>query len=132
VARFLEPEVSAAGVALHAEIPPQPLQSSYDEDRIKQMLVNLIRNAAEAAGTGGSVWVSVREAGNAVRLAVEDSGPGVPEGIDPFVPYFTTKDRGTGLGLPLAHRIAVEHGGTLYLARDAPRTTFVAEIPRSR
>jgi nitrogen-specific signal transduction histidine kinase len=73
--------------------------------------------------------VAVRRLEKAVELEVQDTGPGVPEGVDPFVPFFTTKDRGTGLGLPTAHRIVVEHGGTLSVSRRDARTAFVAQIP---
>jgi two-component system sensor histidine kinase HydH len=129
VARFLAPDVEARGVALFVEGTAQPVRARYDEDRIKQVVINLVRNAVEAAGQGGEVRVAVRPKGDVVELEVEDSGPGLPEGADPFVPFFTTKARGTGLGLPTAHRIVTEHGGTLYLTRRDARTTFVAEIP---
>jgi signal transduction histidine kinase len=132
VARFLAPDAAAAGVALHVDGASTPIAASYDEGRIKQVLINLIRNAVDAAGPGGEVWASVRRVGETVELKVEDSGLGVPAGVDPFEPYFTTKDHGTGLGLPLAHRIVTEHGGALYLRRDAPRTAFVVELPLAR
>jgi two-component system sensor histidine kinase HydH len=129
VTRFLAPDAAAAGVTLHVDGTSQSVEVLYDEARIKQVLINLVRNAVEAAGHDGHVWVSVRTRGQMVELKVEDTGPGVPEGDDPFVPFFTTKERGTGLGLPTAHRIVAEHGGILYLARHQERTTFVAHIP---
>jgi signal transduction histidine kinase len=129
VTRFLAPDVASAGVTLHVEGTREALAARYDEARIKQMLMNLIRNAAEAAGPGGQVWVSAHRNGQVIELKVEDTGPGIPEDVDPFVPFFTTKERGTGLGLSIAHRIATEHGGTLSVTRSESRTALVAEIP---
>jgi signal transduction histidine kinase len=129
VARFLAPEVASSGVTLHVDGTQQVVEARYDEARIKQVLINLVRNAVEAAGHGGEVWVTVNRRGPLVELCVEDSGPGVSAGLDPFVPFVTTKERGTGLGLPTAHRILAEHGGTLQLARERGRTAFVAQLP---
>jgi signal transduction histidine kinase len=86
-----------------------------DPDKLRQVLVNLVRNAAEAAGHGGAVAVHVAERDGAAEVAVEDSGPGVaPESRDRlFEPFFTTKPRGTGLGLAVSRAIARAHGGDL-------------------
>ena len=129
LARFLEPDLASRGVRLHLAGTDRPLPARFDEARIKQVVINLVRNAAEAAGEGGEVWLSLRRQGDTVEVLVEDSGPGLAEDVDPFVPFFTTKEGGTGLGLPTAHRIVSEHGGTLYLARRDARTAFVAQIP---
>jgi signal transduction histidine kinase len=129
VARFLEPDLASRGVRLHLAGTDRPLPARFDEARMKQVVINLVRNAAEAAGEGGDVWLSLRRVDDAVEVLVEDSGPGLAEDVDPFVPFFTTKEGGTGLGLPTAHRIVSEHGGTLYLARRETRTAFVAQIP---
>jgi signal transduction histidine kinase len=77
--------------------------------------VNLVRNAAEAAGAGGRVVVRLSEDGAGAEIAVEDSGPGIPaERRDRlFEPFFTTKPRGTGLGLAVSRAIARAHGGEL-------------------
>jgi two-component system sensor histidine kinase PilS (NtrC family) len=130
VTRFLEPDVAAAGVTLHVSGLEAPVLISFDTDRVKQVLINLIRNATEAAGPGGEVWVGLHEQPSLVEVRVEDSGPGVPEGVDPFVPFFTTKTRGTGLGLPTAHRIVAEHGGALFFSRIPDRTAVIAQFPR--
>ncbi len=84
-------------------------------DKLRQVLVNLVRNAAEAAGAGGRVEVRVAERDGAAEVAVEDSGPGIPsERRDRlFEPFFTTKPRGTGLGLAVSRAIARAHGGDL-------------------
>jgi len=129
VARFMAPDVASRGVTLHVAGAERPMPARFDEARIKQVVINLVRNAAEAAGEGGEVWLSLRRQGDVVELLVEDSGPGLDEDVDPFVPFFTTKEGGTGLGLPTAHRIVSEHGGTLYLTRRDARTAFVAQIP---
>lgn len=129
VARFLAPDAASAGVELRVDGVEQPCSVRYDEGRIKQVLVNLVRNGVEAAGSGGQVCVSLRQHAHTIELRVEDSGPGVPSGVDPFVPFFTTKELGTGLGLPTAHRIVSEHGGALHVERQDARTAFVARLP---
>jgi two-component system, NtrC family, sensor histidine kinase HydH len=129
VARFLEPDAAAAGVALRVVGAEAPLQADYDEGRIKQVLMNLVRNGVEAAGSGGEVAIRLSRQGAGVELVIEDTGPGVPDGVDPLVPFFTTKARGTGLGLSTAHRIVTEHGGTLFPTRRDGRTAFVAQLP---
>jgi len=88
-------------------------------DKLRQVLVNLVRNAAEAAGPGGRVAVRVSAGAEGAEVAVEDSGPGVdPEArARLFEPFFTTKPRGTGLGLAVSRAIARAHGGDL--AADA-------------
>ena len=93
-----------------------------DAPLLRRALVNLLRNAAEAAGEGGRVVVRGEEPpdGGAV-LQVEDSGPGVPDEALPrlFVPFASTKDGGTGLGLSLVAKIAALHGGSVGAARSA-------------
>ena len=88
-------------------------------EKLRQVLVNLVKNAAEAAGAGGRVAVRVAEHDGAAEIAVEDSGPGLDPGVRGrlFEPFFTTKPRGTGLGLAVSRAIARAHGGEL--AADA-------------
>jgi signal transduction histidine kinase len=83
--------------------------------KLRQVLVNLVRNAAEAAGSGGRVGLRLAEAGGVAEVAVEDSGPGIAESERGrlFEPFFTTKPRGTGLGLAVSRAIARAHGGEL-------------------
>jgi signal transduction histidine kinase len=110
-ARLLEGvEVSVEGAASAAGHP----------EKLRQVLVNLVRNAAEAAGPGGRVAVAVGERDGSAEVSVQDSGPGIPpeRRARLFEPFFTTKARGTGLGLAVSRAIARAHGGEL--AADAP------------
>jgi nitrogen fixation/metabolism regulation signal transduction histidine kinase len=95
---------------------------SADGDQLDQMLINLVGNAVDAATeTGGGVRVGWKAANGQMEVWVEDEGPGLPDTANLFVPFFTTKPQGSGIGLVLSRQIAEAHGGSLVLAnrRDA-------------
>ena len=96
-----------------------PAVVRVDPDQIEQVLINLLRNAADAAlDTGGGVtiaWVAPARAGF-VEVRVDDDGPGLTSTANLFVPFFTTKPNGSGIGLVLSRQIAEAHGGSLTLA----------------
>jgi two-component system NtrC family sensor kinase len=101
-------------------------------EKLRQVLVNLVRNAAEAAGPGGRVAIRIGGRGTSAELSVEDSGPGMPEEVRArlFEPFFTTKPRGTGLGLAVSRAIARAHGGELALsAPDGHGARFALTLP---
>ncbi len=88
-----------------------------DVDQLEQLLINLIKNGVEAAlETGGSVEVGWRRSDSLFELSVVDEGPGLSNTQNLFVPFFTTKPGGTGIGLVLCRQIAEAHGGSLTLA----------------
>jgi two-component system nitrogen regulation sensor histidine kinase NtrY len=92
-----------------------------DADQIEQLLINLIRNAVDAALlTGGGVGVGWKVEGGNVEVRVEDEGPGLSNTENLFVPFYTTKPGGTGIGLALSRQIAEAHGGSLTLENRAP------------
>jgi nitrogen fixation/metabolism regulation signal transduction histidine kinase len=97
-------------------IPGPDLILQADPDQLEQMLINLLRNAVDAAlETGGGVKLGWKRNGDYVELLIEDEGPGLPNTTNLFVPFFTTKAVGTGIGLVLSRQIAEAHGGTLTL-----------------
>lgn len=106
----LEPRLSVAVV----DGPEAVIQA--DRDQLSQALINLLRNAADAAlETGGGVRAGWGVEGGEVVVWVEDDGPGLAETANLFVPFFTTKPDGSGIGLVLSRQIAENHGGTLTL-----------------
>src|SRR5437762_1909669 len=87
-----------------------------DAAQVEQALINLVHNAVDAAlETHGNVTLGWREKGNCVEILVEDEGPGIMNPANLFVPFFTTKPDGSGIGLPLSRQIAEAHGGSLVL-----------------
>ena len=93
---------------------------SGDADQLEQLLINLIRNAADAAlETKGGVQVGWSLQGSQLEVWVIDEGPGIPNTANLFVPFFTTKPAGSGIGLVLSRQIAEAHGGELTLKNRA-------------
>jgi nitrogen fixation/metabolism regulation signal transduction histidine kinase len=94
-----------------------------DGDQLDQLLINLVRNAADAAlETSGRVYLSWRAGNGAAEVVVEDDGPGLPDPGNLFVPFFTTKTNGSGIGLVLSRQIAEAHGGSLALEQREDRS----------
>lgn len=102
-----------------------------DGDQLEQALINLVRNAVDAAvETRGGVAISWVATPEMVSFIVEDEGPGLPTGGNLFVPFFTTKPGGSGIGLLLARQIAEGHGGTLRLTnRETAGARAVLQLP---
>jgi signal transduction histidine kinase len=127
VVRLLGPESMAGGVSLVQEpgpvLPPLPM----DVEKIKQVLINLLRNAIEAMPGGGQVTLRLEPREDAVLLSLQDSGPGLPDDVDIFQLFVTTKAKGTGLGLSIARQIILQHGGAIS-ARNEPGGGAVFEI----
>lgn len=103
-----------------------------DEELLERAFENLVRNAREAAGVGGHVWIRVQRIEGWVEVLVEDDGPGLPDFGDGLRPFFTTKAGGLGLGLPLALKIVRLHGGELDLAaRESKGLAVKVRLPES-
>ena len=118
---------------LRVETLPSPITLHADSGQLRQALVNLVKNGLEAVNGSGKVTVEARPAGPSAEFAVTDTGPGLTQEqrVALFTPGFTTKTRGSGLGLTIVDRIVSEHGGTIAVRSEEGRgTTFVIRLPR--
>jgi two-component system NtrC family sensor kinase len=134
LARFVREDLASRAVELAVEHGALARPALMDEAQIRQALLNLVRNAAEAvAGQGGGhVWMRTRGTDTRVAIDVVDDGPGIPAELRErlFDPFVSTKDGGTGLGLAVTHQIVKDHGGAIHVTSSAGvGTTFTIELP---
>lgn len=116
---------------LAADLPPL----SFDTNQLKQVLINLIKNAMEAMEGGGTITVTTEARPDQVLLGVHDTGKGIPADVLPniFNPFFTTKKTGTGLGLAVTNKIIEDHQGSISVTSSAEQgTTFTVALPYRR
>jgi signal transduction histidine kinase len=108
-------EASSLGITLQAEIPSDLPLIKMDPERLTQALINIMRNGMQAMGQGGILRVETKPLKDRVEVTISDSGSGIaPEQMEKiFNYYYTTKEKGVGLGLPIAHRIIEAHEGQL-------------------
>lgn len=132
VGALMAPQAKASGVDLTVECESSTAEIRGDEDMLRQVLLNLVTNAIEAMKEGGKIKVRVSQIGQAVVMDISDTGPG----IDPklrdrvFQLYFTTKSRGSGIGLAMTFRAVQMHNGTIDFASEIGQgTTFHIQFP---
>jgi signal transduction histidine kinase len=130
-----EPELARSGATLEVAFPPQAgLFVRGDAAALEQLFLNLLLNAAQSLDDGGTIRVAVEDGDGTVRVAIRDAGRGMSPEVRArlFEPFYTTRADGTGLGLPLARRIARAHGGEIDV-ESAPGagTTVVVRLPRA-
>ncbi len=121
---LMAPLMQAAGVAYASRIEPPQLRIEADPDLLEQALINLVKNALDAVRgrPDAAVALSARLTETELVIVVEDNGPGLPQGDAEavFVPFFTTKPGGSGVGLTLSRQIVLAHGGRIEHARRDP------------
>ena len=134
VLSFTAGELGAAGITVVPEVAPG-LFVLADEGQLRRALLNLLRNAREAMADGGTLTVRAEAAGDdRVAVTVADTGPGIPDEDREriFDPFYSTKERGTGLGLALTQQIVAEHQGTIRCESElGAGTRFRIELPRA-
>jgi signal transduction histidine kinase len=129
---FMEPTFRDARVRLRTEFDAGLTTINADAQQLWQAILNLVKNSLEAMPAGGTLAVSTRRENGEVLVRVADTGKGMSEDQlkQLFVPFFTTKPRGTGLGLPLAQRILHDHGAQLACASTPGQgTAFTIHFP---
>jgi two-component system sensor histidine kinase AtoS len=116
-------------IKVHLDIEDLPVIKG-DEILLRQAFTNLIQNAVEAMPAGGDLTVKYATS-NLLEVMVSDTGPGIAEDMADkiFLPFFTTKDRGTGLGLSLVQKIIVSHGGSISVDSSNKGATFRIRLP---
>lgn len=129
---LLRPEVENRGVTIKTKLARQLTATPIDATQIQQVLVNLVKNASQAMTTGGTLTLQTGESSDGVWVSVADTGGGIPqEQINRiFEPFYTTKKKGTGLGLMIVQRIVRAHNGRIELESNVGKgTTFRVWLP---
>ncbi len=130
-AGFLDAEFQAARIGLETEIGTVG-EASFDPDQVRQVYLNLLRNASQAAGSGGRVLISSGQSGGRYLVSIKDNGPGIAKNEREriFEPFYTTNSSGTGLGLAIVSRIVNEHGGEIDVESEPGRgSVFLVSLP---
>lgn len=129
---FFQEEVSSLGITLQTEIPSELPLIKMDPERLTQAFINIMKNGMQAMGQGGSLRIETKSLKEGVEVIISDSGSGIPpEQMEKiFNYYYTTKEKGVGLGLPIAHRIIEAHGGQLKIeSRVGSGTKVIVTLP---
>jgi PAS domain S-box-containing protein len=129
---FLGPVFEQKQLSVTVQLPAEPALTIGDDAELEQLFINLLMNAREATPSGGTVTVTLVEEAGVVRVAVADTGPGIPPALlsQVFEPFFTTKARGSGLGLAISSAIAESHGARIWAAnREEGGAVFTVELP---
>jgi PAS domain S-box-containing protein len=130
VTELLAGRAAQHDVRIACRVEPELPQVLGNGDKLKQVFLNLCKNAIEAMPDGGKLEVLARAENQHVYVDVNDDGPGLPAGVDVFAPFSTTKPCGMGLGLPLAREIVAAHGGMISCASPPTGgTTFRVLLP---
>lgn len=132
LATFIGPECARKGVSLSLGVEHGPETVAADAFQLKHAVLNLVLNALQATPKGGVVAIETGGDARALDIRVRDSGEGMPGDVlaRVFEAFFTTREGGTGLGLPIARRIAEAHGGTLALSsREGEGTVATLSLP---
>ena len=129
VVRLMLAQTGAALVEFHTVVEPASLELAADPSQVEQVLINIVQNALQVLGNTDSAHVSISarmDGRSRVLIEVEDNGPGiVDEAIeDVFIPFYTTRSDGSGIGLSLCRQIMRMHGGTITVASRPGRTVF--------
>jgi signal transduction histidine kinase len=124
---LFQEEASSLGITLQVKIPTDLPLIKMDPERLTQAFINIMKNGMEAMDQGGTLYIKTKSIKEGVEVIISDSGPGIPPGQMEkiFNYYYTTKEKGVGLGLPIAHRIIEAHGGQLKIESQVGSGTEV-------
>ena len=129
---LFQEETFSERITLQADIPSELPSVQIDPERLTQAFINIMKNGMQAMGQGGTLRIESRSLKESVEIIISDSGSGIPpEQMEKiFNYYYTTKEKGVGLGLPIAHRIIEAHGGQLKIeSRVGSGTKVIVTLP---
>jgi len=132
---LFQEEAASLGISLQPEIPSDLPLIKMDPERLTQAFINIMKNGMQAMGQGGTLRIETKSLKEGVEVIISDSGSGIPpEQMEKiFNYYYTTKEKGVGLGLPIAHRIIEAHGGQLKIeSRVGSGTEVTVTLPLSQ
>ncbi|MCC6409724.1 MAG: PAS domain S-box protein [Planctomycetes bacterium] len=111
----LRPQIIKSGFDVRTKLPEKKLPFEGDRQLLEEVITNLLRNALEAQPNGGRIEITLERASRTARVLIDDDGPGIAESVRGtlFQPFVTTKQQGTGLGLPFCKKVIEQHGGTI-------------------
>jgi signal transduction histidine kinase len=135
LAAFVRPVATRQGLTIHVATDAAVPLMEIDRTLLRQAILNLVKNGMEALSRGGALTIESHADGDAVTIAVSDTGGGISAEVSErlFEPFFTTKPQGTGLGLSITRQIVDEHGGDLTWRNGAGAgATFVIRLPVKR
>jgi PAS domain S-box-containing protein len=125
------PRYAELGIEVECSFPSNLPPLTVDLDKMRQVILNLTKNAAEAMAGGGTISITASACENEIVLEISDTGTGIPAGINIFEPFFTTKPQGTGIGLSIVQQIVNAHGGSItYRSEHGKGTTFIITLPQ--
>lgn len=130
---LLQSDFTARGIRFSLQCPPGSIEIEADENQLSQVLLNLLKNAMQAleGQTGGTISLCVHKT-NRLLIEITDNGTGIPANLQEkiFIPFFTTKPEGSGIGLSLCRQIIRRHEGHLFISESRPgRTVFSIDLP---
>jgi signal transduction histidine kinase len=132
VTMLASPEAQRLGVQIERTAPPLPLPVKVDADLLKQALLNVVINGVQAMPQGGTLSIAARREDGSAEIAIHDQGPGIPPEIQDkvFNLYFTTKQKGSGIGLAMTYRVMQLHNGSVdFKSSPGDGTTFRLRLP---
>ena len=128
----MAPKLKEHNIALRLDYHPQELKGKLDRHRLRQVIFNLVENAIDSMPGGGDLAVTTGQRSNYLSLEISDTGGGIPEEKLPklFTPFFTTKSKGSGLGLPVSKKIIDAHGGFIDITTEVGKgSRFTIFLP---
>ena len=130
VKTLFQKEFSDQGIACSLDVAPPDLEMDGDENMLKQVMINLVKNSLDALKNKkeGSIGLSAIRSDQQLTISVKDNGPGIPSEFmeDIFTPFFSTREDGSGIGLSFSKQIVRLHGGTISIQSESGKGTMVS------